>query len=268
MKDWRAVAARLRAWLSAAWVCLKGWSATTWPRLRAWLSAAWVRLKGWLATAWTRLKAWLSATCPRLAALAWEHRERLVPAVGLLGISLAVFLALVLTTPNPAQRVGQRYLDAAFSYDYMGLYGLFDDQVLERELVRYGLDRNSMAALARTNSGQLEGYVADIERRYSVKISFSHKIAGQSSLERDEREAMERRYAVDGMAVEVLDARRVSMRVMAGLAGAGRWEEREWELELTAIATPRGWSLERDSMYAFLDIIYDLPSAAQGAFGT
>lgn len=234
MKDWRAVAARMKGRLNAARVRLKAWSATTWPRL---------------------------------AALARAHRDRLVPAAGFLGISLAVFLALVLTAPSPAERVGQRYLDAAFAYDYMGLYGLFDPQVLEGELERYGLDRSSMAALAQTNSRQVERYVADIQRQYAVEISYTYRVTGERSLEPGEWEALTRRYAAGGFSADIRDARRVSALVSAALVGDGSRDEGEWELELTAIATPRGWSLDRDSMYAFLDVLYALPGLAQSAFG-
>lgn len=234
MKDWRAAVARMKGRLNAAWVGLKAWSATTWPRL---------------------------------AALAKAHRDRLVPAAGLLGVSLALFIVMSLVSPSPAQRVGQRYLDAAFAYDYMGLYGLFDPQVLEGELERYGLDRSGMAALAQTNSRQVERYVADIQRQYAVEISYTYQVTGERSLEPGEWEALTGRYAADGFSADIRDARRVSALVSAALVGDGSRDKGEWELELTAIATPRGWSLDRDSMYAFLDVIYALPGLAQSAFG-
>ena len=234
MKDWRAAVARIKGRLNAAWVGLKAWSATTWPRL---------------------------------VALARAHRDRLVPAAGLLGVSLALFIVMSLVSPSPAQRVGQRYLDAAFAYDYMGLYGLFDPQVLEGELERYGLDRSSMAALAQTNSRQVERYVADIQRQYAVEISYTYRITGERSLEPGEWEALTGRYAADGFSADIRDARRVSALVSAALVGDGSRDKGEWELELTAIATPRGWSLDRDSMYAFLDVLYAMPGLAQSAFG-
>lgn len=257
MRDWRAVATRLKEGLNAARTRLKGWLDVAWPRLKAWWAAGWSWMRTWLSPLWARLMAW-----------AREHRERLVPAAGFLGGSLALFLALALTAPSPAVRVAERYLDAAFTYDYMGLYALFDDRVLEGELARYGLDRAGMAALARTNRGQLEEYVADIEGRYGVEISFSHQVSLQRPLERDEREALEGRYAADGMDLDIRDARRVSAWVAVQLTGGDQTQTLPRELELTAIATPGGWSLDRDSMYAFLDIIYDLPTSVPNALGT
>lgn len=233
---------------------LKEGLAAGWSRSKVWLHAAWARSKAWLAPAWTRLAAWSK-----------EHRDRLVPVAGFLAGSLAVCLALALAMPSPAARVAQRYLDAAFSYDYMGLYSLFDDRVLEGELARYGLDRSRMDSLARTNSEQLARYVADIEGRWGVEISFAHKVSLQRPLERGEREALESRYAADGIALDIRDARRVSAQVVVQVTRGDQAQTLPRELELTAIATPRGWSLDRESMYAFLDIIYDLPAAAQAA---
>lgn len=279
MKDWSAVAERGKKRLATAWTRLKKWSATAWGRLKEWATTAWARLKKWSATAWTRLrgwlhpvwtrfKEWLRPAWSRLAAWVKAHRERLVPSAAFLGVSLGVFLALALSMPSPAQRVGQRYLDAAFSYDYMGLYNLLDPQVLEGELDRYGLDRGSMAALAQTNHDQLARYVADIESRYGVKISFAPTIEAQRPLERAEEEALEGRYAADGIHLDIRAARRLRGSVYARLEGAGQVRALRRELELTAIATPQGWSLERDSMLVFLDVIYALPGAAQGDPGT
>lgn len=214
------------------------------------------------------LKEQLLEKGKQLEKLLREKRERLVPAAVFLALSLALLIVANLLLPSPATRVAGRYLDAAFAYDYTELYSLFDQAVLEGELERYGLDRSGMAAVAQLNSAQVEQYVALVESGCAVDISYTYELTGERALEPDELEALRGRYAADGFQVDILGARRVSAQVSTRLAGGGHWEVLERELELTAICTPSGWSLDRDSMHVYLAVIYDLPAFAQEHFGT
>lgn len=197
----------------------------------------------------------------------WKERlERMAPAAAFLAVSLTVFIVGDLLMPSPVARMARRYLDAAFTCDYMELYSLFDQRVLEGEMARYGLDRAGMEAVARTNSVQAERYVAQLERDYGVKLSYSYQTTDEWDLGPRKLEELQQRYDADGLRMELLAARQAGIQVAVRMKGQDRRKVMGRELELTIIATPQGWSLERDSMYAFLTVLYDLPTFAQENF--
>ncbi len=247
MKDWKEKLARLGQWLGER---KRRLAAVDWKAKAAELKDP----KAWKAMAGA-LWRWLA-----------EYRDRVIPVV-FLAVSLAVFLMGNRALSRPAARIAQRYLDAAFAYDYMELYGLFDEAVLEGELDRAGLDRTGMEQVALLNSAQVAQYVAQAESDYGVEISYSCRTTATEALGAQELAELQRLYDADGIQVELLGARRTSARVTARMKGADGRKKLSRELEITAIRTARGWSLDRDSMHAFLTVIYDLPAFAQENFG-
>lgn len=246
MKDWKEKLTRLGQWLGSR---KKRLTAVDWRAKAAGLKDP----KVWKAKA-KGLRPWLA-----------EHKDRVMPAV-FLAVSLMVFLMGNRALSRPAAKIAQRYLDAAFSYDYMELYSLFDQAVLEGELDRAGLDRTGMAAVAQVNSVQVAQYVAQVEQDYGVEISYSCRTTATEALGAQELAELQKLYDADGIQVELLGARRTSAQVTARMKGADGRKKLPRELEITAIRTARGWSLDRDSMHAFLTVIYDLPVFARENF--
>lgn len=203
----------------------------------------------------------------RLKSWALGEKQRLIAAAALLAVSLGLFFGWALARPSGAVQVARRYMEAAFDCDYMELYGLFDEAVLDRELERYGMDRAGMEDVARKNGALVEEYVVKVQTDYGVTVSFRYELAGERVLTPDELSALAGLYAADGFQVDILEARQVAVRATAQLAGADSRQTLERELEITAIRTPKGWSLDRDSMYAVWALLYDLPAFAQENFG-
>lgn len=279
MEDWKAKLAPLKERLVTNGKKLGRLLKEKGGQLGRWLLANGKRLGKWLWTNVKRFGRWLLANGKRLGGLLWERseplrrwmaerRERLIPAAVFLTVSLAVFTTGNILLPGPAAQVAGRYLDAAFTYDYMELYSLFDQAVLEGELERSGLTPAGMATVAAENGSRVERYVAQVERDYGVEISYSYRTGRERALTARELEELQRLYDADGLRVELVEARRARVSVVARLEGEDAHAELRRELEVTAIRTGRGWSLDRDSMHAFLSVIYDLPDFAQENFGT
>ena len=187
--------------------------------------------------------------------------QRRMAAVFLV-VSLGLFLGCILLSPGPAARVAARYMDAAVGNDYMALYQLFDPTVLAEEMERSGMDQAGLERVARANAALVEQYIAGIEGDYSVTFSCAYAVAGEETLDADRLENLNLAYAAEGYTLDLLDAREVTVRAAATLTGEGGAQTLERDLVLTVLRTPRGWSLDRDSMYAYWNLLYALPNFA------
>ncbi len=278
MEDWKEKLARMQRWLAKKGKRLGKLLGETCRGLGRWLLEGAKTLGRLLGEKGRALGGWLLEHAKKLGKLLKEkseplrrwlvqRRERVIPAAVFLAVSLTVLMVGNLLLPSPAARVAGQYLDAAFAYDYMELYSLFDQAVLEGELDRSGLTPLGMETVAAENSSRVAGYVAQVERDYGVEISYSYQARRERALTAQELKELQRLYDADGLQVELLEAHRARVLVTARMEGTNGHEDLRQELEITAIRTCRGWSLDRDSMHAFLTVIYDLPAFAQESFG-
>ena len=190
------------------------------------------------------------------------RKGRLAAGLAFLALSLGLFAGVNAAGPSAPVRVARRYMDAAVEYDYQGMYALMDQAVLDREMERAGLDRQGVEALAASNRDLVEQYVEDLERNYDVAVSWDYAVGEEQALDSDQLEALTQRYDFD---LDVRAARRVAVRATVTLTGAEEPRTMERELSLVTIQTPRGWSLEPESLYAFEDLLFALPYLAQEA---
>ena len=198
----------------------------------------------------------------------WLKREkrRLVAGLIFLAVSLGLFFCVNLDWSSPPVRVAKGYMKAAIGNDYMALYRLFDPSVLEGEMARNGLDRAGLERVAQTNADRVKRHIADVESTYAVKARFAYAVTGVEALTPEQLEQLTLAYDADGLSIDLQDGRQVTVRATATLTGAAGRAALERDLVLTVLQTPRGWSLDRDSMYAYWDLLYALPNFAWDNF--
>ena len=197
-----------------------------------------------------------------------EWKKRLIAAAVFLALSLGLFLLCALDWwSTPAARVAKRYMNAAIKSDYMALYHLFDPSVLEREMEQGGMDEEGLEQVAQTNAQLVEQFVAGVESDYGVRVAYTYAVTEERELTPEQLELLTLAYDADGFPIELLDGRHLTVRAAAKLTGEKGTEKLERELELTVLQTPRGWCLDRDSMYVFWELLYALPGFAWEHFG-